>query len=73
MEQSLRRRSYLGARGISEIQVSGLFKYTSRYFIFEPFRLVLSIVRESRDEIPLRGEGYNTPVLIVLANHVFNR
>jgi len=30
-------------------------------------------MRESRDEIPLRGEDCNTPVLIVLTNHVFNR
>ena len=37
-----------------------------------------SLVRESRDEIPLRGEGCNTPVLIILlilsqlANHGLN-
>jgi len=30
-------------------------------------------VPESRDEILLRGEGCNTLVLIVLANHMFNR
>ena len=34
---------------------------------------LFSIMRESQDEIPLRGEGCNTHVLIVLANHVFNR
>ena len=28
---------------------------------------------ESRDEILLRGEGCNTPVLIVLANHDLSR
>ena len=31
--------------------------------------LSVPYARESRDEIPLRGEGCNTPVLIVLANH----
>jgi len=31
-----------------------------------------SLVPESRDEILLRGKGCNTPVLIVLANQVFN-
>ena len=30
--------------------------------------LSVPYARESRDEIPLRGEGCNTPVLIVLAN-----
>ena len=41
--------------------------------LLEPSRLILSIVRESRDEILLRGEGCNTPVLIMLANHDLSR
>ena len=35
--------------------------------------LSVPYARESRDEIPLRGEGCNTPVLIVLANHDLSR
>ena len=66
MEQLLRRRSYLGEREISEVQVSGPFKHSSRYFIFEPSRLLYSLVRESRDEILLRGKGCNTLVLIAM-------
>ena len=35
--------------------------------------LSVPYARECRDEIPLRGEGCNTPVLIVLANHDLSR
>ena len=34
-----------------------------------PLIYLFSFMPESRDEILLRGEGCNTPVLIVLANH----
>ena len=59
---------YLGEGGISEIQVSGLFKCSSRYFSLAPSYLIRSLVPESRDEILLRGEGCNTLVLLS-ANH----
>ena len=44
-------------------------------FAFKSLHLMISIVRESRDEILLRGKGCNTPVLIkviimcLIANH----
>ena len=46
----------------------GLFKCSFGYFTFQPSHLICFLVRESRDEIPLRGKAVTPPVL-VSANH----
>ena len=61
VEQSYRRRSHMGIRIVSNLQISWLSRKRTKVPSSSPSFHTKRLALESRGQIPLRGEGCKTP------------